>query len=260
LLPFAVGVTITVMCGRYASFLPAEAIARLFGISNPLPNLAPSWNLAPSQPALVVRRHPETGERHLDVLGWGLLPHFTKDAEHARRPINARAETVTSSGMYRGAFARRRCLIPAAAFYEWKAVEGGKQPYAIARTDGEPLALGGIWESWRAPGGEIERTFAIITTRPNAEMTALHNRMPVVIGPDDWAAWLGGGRPGSAAGTAARRHVARVAGQSRRQLAAQQRTGAAGTGGGSRSYAASTSSSASRLGPSIMTARAAPSR
>jgi putative SOS response-associated peptidase YedK len=191
LLALADGVTIAVMCGRYASFLPAEAIARLFGTSNPLPNLAPSWNLAPSQPALVVRRHPDTGERHLDVLGWGLLPHFTKDNEHARRPINARAETVTSSGMYRGAFARRRCLVPASAFYEWKAVEGGKQPYAIARTDGEPLALGGIWESWRAPGGEIERTFAIITTRPNAEMMALHNRMPVVIGPNDWAAWLG---------------------------------------------------------------------
>jgi putative SOS response-associated peptidase YedK len=179
------------MCGRYAAFLPAEAIARLFSTTNPLPNLAPLWNLAPSQLALVVRRHPDTGARHLDVLGWGLLPHFTKDAGHARRPINARAETVATSGMYRGAFARRRCLVPAAAFYEWKAVDGGKQPYAIARADGEPLALGGIWESWRAPDGEVQRTFAIVTTRPNAEMTGLHNRMPVVIGPDDWPAWLG---------------------------------------------------------------------
>ncbi len=179
------------MCGRYAAFLPAEAIARLFSTTNRLPNLAPSWNLAPSQPALVVRRHPDLGARHLDVLGWGLFPHFTKDADHARRPINARAETVATSGMYRGAFARRRCLIPAAAFYEWKAVEGGKQPYAIARAEGEPLALGGIWESWRAPDGQVERTFAISTTHPNAEMTPLHNRMPVVIGPGDWPAGLG---------------------------------------------------------------------
>jgi putative SOS response-associated peptidase YedK len=179
------------MCGRYASFLPAEAIARLFATSNPLPNLPPSWNLAPSEPALVVRRHPDTGERHLDALRWGLLPHFIKDAEHTRRPINARAETVATAGMYRGAFARRRCLVPAAAFYEWKLIEGGKQPYAIARADGGPLALGGIWESWRAPGGEIERSFAIITTRPNAEMAPLHNRMPVVVDPADWPAWLG---------------------------------------------------------------------
>lgn len=179
------------MCGRYASFLPAEALAKLFGTVNPLPNIDPSWNLAPSQPSLVVRRHPESRERHLDVLRWGLLPHFTKDAKAARRPINARAETVTTSGMYRGAFARRRCLVPAAAFYEWKVIEGGKQPYAIARADGEPLALGGIWESWRGEGGEIERTFAIITTQPNAEMVPLHNRMPVVVDPKDWPAWLG---------------------------------------------------------------------
>jgi putative SOS response-associated peptidase YedK len=93
--------------------------------------------------------------------------------------------------MYRGAFERRRSLVPAGAFYEWKVVTGGKQPYAIARADGSPLALGGIWESWRGPGDEIERTFAIITTRPNAEMAELHNRMPLVIDPKDWPAWLG---------------------------------------------------------------------
>jgi putative SOS response-associated peptidase YedK len=179
------------MCGRYASFLPAETLARIFGTENPLPNIDPSWNLAPSQPSLVVRRHPETGERHLDVLKWGLLPYFTKDAKAARRPINARAETVASSGMYRDAFARRRCLVPAAAFYEWQVIEGGKQPYAIARAYGAPLALAGIWERWRGPGDEIERTFAIITTRPNAEMAELHNRMPLVIDPKDWPAWLG---------------------------------------------------------------------
>ena len=179
------------MCGRYASFLPAEAIARLFATSNSLPNLPPSWNLAPSELALVVRRHPDTGERHLDALRWGLLPHFIKHAEHARRPINARAETVATAGMYRGAFARRRCLVPAAAFYEWKVIAGGKQPYAIARADGGTLALGGIWESWRAPGGEVERSFAILTTRPNAEMAPLHNRMPVVVDSVDWPAWLG---------------------------------------------------------------------
>src|SRR5579883_1203937 len=124
------------MCGRFASDLPPEILARIFGTANPVPNIAPSWNLAPTQPALVVRRHPETNERHLDVLRWGLLPYFTKDAKSARRPINLRAETVASLGLCRAAFAKRRCIVPASAFYEWKSVTGGKQPYAIARAAG----------------------------------------------------------------------------------------------------------------------------
>src|SRR4051812_21808819 len=128
------------MCGRYASFLPAEAVARLFHTVNPLPNIAASWNVAPTQDAMVVRRHPDTGDRHLDLLKWGLLPIWTKDPAKAKRPINARAETVTTSGMFRGAFQQRRCLVPADAFYEWKALVDGKQPYAIARQDGQPMA------------------------------------------------------------------------------------------------------------------------
>jgi putative SOS response-associated peptidase YedK len=91
------------MCGRYASFLPAEAIARIFGTVNPLPNLAPSWNVAPTQDAAVVRRQPETGARHLDMLKWGLLPYWTKEPTRAQRPINARSETAAQSGMFRGA-------------------------------------------------------------------------------------------------------------------------------------------------------------
>ena len=177
------------MCGRYASFLPPEAIAGMFGTMNPPPDIDPSWNLAPSQPALVVRRHPASLERRLDVLRWGLLPHFAKDAG-GRRPINARAETLGTSGMFRGAFAARRCLVPANAFYEWKATTTGKQPFAVARKDGSPLAFGGLWEGWRGPGGEIERSFCIITIPPNAEMAALHNRMPLVVEPADWPLWL----------------------------------------------------------------------
>lgn len=179
------------MCGRYANFLPPEAVARFFRTVNRLPNIEPSWNLAPTQPALVVRRHPQSGERHLDVLRWGLLPYFTKDPKAARRPINLRAETVATLGLSRDAFARRRCLVPAAAFYEWQKVDGGKRPYAIARADGELLALGGVWEGWRSPEGDVERTFAIITTAPNAEMVPLHDRMPLVVEPADWPLWLG---------------------------------------------------------------------
>ncbi len=179
------------MCGRYASYLPPEAIRAAFRSRNALVNHPPNWNVAPTQPAMVLRRHPETGERHLDVLRWGLIPHFTKDLKAARKPINARSETVASSGMFRGALAARRCLVPVDAFYEWRAMADGKQPYAIARQDGTPMAMAGLWEGWRAPDGEVMRTFAILTTAANATMSALHERMPVILEPEDWPAWLG---------------------------------------------------------------------
>jgi len=179
------------MCGRYASFLPPDLIARLFGTKNPLPNLKPTWNMAPTMDAPVVRRHPDSGDRHLDLLTWGFVPAFTKVLKEARRPANARAETVATSGMFRTAFARRRCIVPAAAFYEWHTEASGKIPYAIARADGDPLAFAGIWEGWRSPEGDILRTFAILTTAANAQMSVLHNRMPVILETSDWAAWLG---------------------------------------------------------------------
>ena len=106
---------------RFASTLPLEQIARMFGIRSALPNLAPNWNVAPSQRAAVVRRHAETAAGALDLLTWGLVPHFTKDLKTSRRPINARAGTVAISGMFRGALASRRCVVPADAFYEWQA-------------------------------------------------------------------------------------------------------------------------------------------
>jgi putative SOS response-associated peptidase YedK len=179
------------MCGRYASFLPPELIARLFGTTNALPNLKPTWNMAPTMDAPLVRRHPETGERHLGALTWGFVPAFVKSPKEARRPVNARAETVTTSGMFRHAFAKRRCLVPAAAFYEWQAGPAGKMPYAIARADGDPMAFAGIWEGWRSPEGDILRTFAIITTSANAQMSVLHGRMPVILEASDWPGWLG---------------------------------------------------------------------
>ena len=179
------------MCGRYASFLPAEAVARLFRVTGPLPNVPPSWNVAPTQDALVVRRHPDSGERRVDLLRWGLVPHFTKDLKAARRPINARAETVATSGLFRGALAARRCLVPADAFYEWRVSGSAKQPYAIARRNGQPMAFAGLWEGWRSPEGEVLRSFTIVTTAANATLRPLHERMPVVLEAADWPAWLG---------------------------------------------------------------------
>jgi putative SOS response-associated peptidase YedK len=179
------------MCGRFATQLPPELIARLFRTAGPLPSSAPNWNLAPTDPAMLVRTDADAGQRVLEVLRWGLVPFFTKDLKKAARPINARAESVATNGMFKAAFARRRCLIPADAFYEWKTTPEGKQPFAAARADGAPLALAGIWESWRDPSGEILRSFAILTTRANADTAVLHDRMPVIIEEEDWRTWLG---------------------------------------------------------------------
>jgi putative SOS response-associated peptidase YedK len=178
------------MCGRYASYLPPEFIAGLFRTANPLPNLQPTWNMAPTMEAPVVRRHPETGERHLDLLKWGLVPSFTKDLKTARRPINARSETVVNSGMFKAAFAARRCLVPAAAYYEWRDDPDGKTPFAVARVDGDPVVFAGLWEEWRSPEGESLQTFSTITTDANQQLSAIQPRMPVIVERTDWPVWL----------------------------------------------------------------------
>ncbi len=187
------------MCGRYVSALPAAELVRIFGALGAVPNLEPSWNVAPGDRRPVVRRHPGTGERRLDLLFWGLVPHFTRNLKAARRPINARAETVASSGMFRQALERRRCIVPADLFFEWKTEPAGKQPFAIARCDGAPLALGGLWESWTGPDGTILRSYVIITTAANSEAGSLHHRMPLILEQDAWATWLS---PDRAAATA----------------------------------------------------------
>ena len=178
------------MCGRYASYLPPDFIARLFGTMNPLPNLQPTWNLAPTDDAPVVRL-AANGDRHLDVMKWGLVPYFTKDLKTARKPINARSETVATSGMFKAAFAARRCLVPAPAYYEWRDDPAGKTPFAVARVDGGPVVFGGIWEHWRSPDGEDLHTFSTITTDANEQLAAIQDRMPVIIEKVDWPVWLG---------------------------------------------------------------------
>lgn len=180
------------MCGRYAAFLPAEAIVALFQTRGAVPNWAPSWNMAPTRDAPVVRRHPQTGERRLDLLRWGLVPHWAKDPKAVRLSINARAETLASTPMFRDAYAgRRRCLVPADLFYEWQVVEGTKLPWAIARADGQPLVFAGLWEGWRGADGTVIRSFTIVTTDANPSLRPLHERMPVVLEPDAWPLWLG---------------------------------------------------------------------
>ena len=182
------------MCGRYASTLPAEALARIFATAPAGREIPLRWNVAPGQEAPVVRRHPASGARRLDLLRWGLVPHWAADPKTGRHPINARAETAPTAPMFRDAFARRRCLVPAAAFYEWQAPPpgtAGKLPWAIARADGAPLAFAGLWEGWRGPDGAVLRSFAILTTPANPAVAPVHERMPAILEPADWPIWLG---------------------------------------------------------------------
>ena len=179
------------MCGRYATLLPPDAMRALFRTVNPPPNFAPTWNMAPSRLAPVVRLHPQTRARHLDLLTWGLVPHWAKDPKATRQPINARSETAATTPMFRDAFAHRHCLVPADVFYEWQVVDGAKHPWAIARRDGAPLVFAGMWEGWRGADGTIIRSFTILTTDANDELRPLHERMPVVLEEADWPLWLG---------------------------------------------------------------------
>ena len=179
------------MCGRYVAFRSVDEVRRLFATVNPPPNFSPTWNMAPTRLAPVVRLHPGDGARHLDLLAWGLVPHWSKDPKAERKPINARSETAATSPLFRDALARRRCIVPADAFYEWQVTESGKIPTAIAREDGMKLALAGLWEGWRGPDGTVLRTFTILTTTACKALEHLHERMPVVLEPPDWPVWLG---------------------------------------------------------------------
>jgi len=179
------------MCGRYLLARPVAEIARYFESQNPTPNHPPSWNIAPTQDGLVLRCHPQTGERHLDVLRWGLVPHWARDATGAARLMNARADGIAQKPSFRDAFARRRCLVPMDGFYEWRTEGRAKQPFAVALRSGEPMAVAGLWEGWQQPDGNWLRTYTVITTDANTRQALVHDRMPVILPPEDWSAWLG---------------------------------------------------------------------
>src|ERR1700712_797428 len=183
------------MCGRFMQNLLEKDIRAYFNaeatdfISEPAQ--APRYNIGPGQDILVVRRNREQ-QRSLDSLHWGLIPHFASDRKGAYRAINARGESIERTAMYRAAFAKRRCLVVAHGFYEWRKEGKLKQPYAIAKQSGEPLALAGVWESWLDKStGEWLRSVAIVTTEPTEQLRAVHDRMPVLLARADFARWLG---------------------------------------------------------------------
>ncbi len=186
------------MCGRYFQQRGPASVARYFETVNALPNLPASWNRAPTQDGLVVRRHPETGARHLDALRWGLVPRWAKDPSVGSRMINARSESLTERPAFRDAFARRRCIVAADGFYEWRTEGRAKQPFAVAMADGAPMPLAGLWEGWRAPDGTVLRTYTIVTGEANAKLSGIHHRMPVILPREAWPLWLSEEEPSGA--------------------------------------------------------------
>jgi putative SOS response-associated peptidase YedK len=187
------------MCGRAKLVTDVSELKIAFKIPGAAINVPPLWNGAPTHDFPAVRRHPDSGARSLDLLRWGLVPHWSKDEKLAYATINAKAETLATKPTFRDAWQRgRRCVIPLDAFYEWKTLPNGrKQPYAISRADGKLMAVAGLWESKKLDGGAILRTFTIITTTANALLAPLHDRMPVILDDADIPVWLGE-RPGSA--------------------------------------------------------------
>lgn len=174
------------MCGRYIIISSPEAIRALFGYDE-RPNFPPRYNVAPTQPIPVVRLLD--GKRSFALMRWGFVPSWVKDPKTVSLLINARGESVLDKPAFRNAMRRRRCLIPADGFYDWRRGEP-KRPYFVRPKSGEPLAFAGLWETWSGPNGEELDTAAIITTRANRTLSAIHERMPVVVAPDDFDRWL----------------------------------------------------------------------
>jgi putative SOS response-associated peptidase YedK len=181
------------MCGRYRRTTQQEELARRYGIPIPVQTDLPiCWNIAPGQDVLAIRYNGQTNRRSLDALRWGLIPGWANDEKIAYKTINARMETVETTPSYRTAFKKRRCLIPADGFYEWRRRGGPRSPYSIGMKDDRPFVFAGLWEGWRAPGSDDWlRTCTIITTEANELLAQIHDRMPVILPEEFHAAWLG---------------------------------------------------------------------
>jgi putative SOS response-associated peptidase YedK len=200
------------MCGRYLRRSDKQRIAEAFEVAKGLAELVlPPWdyNVAPTTFQPVIRPDRDTGEREVTLMRWGLVPYFAKDLKtFAFSTINARAETLETSAVFRGPFQRRRCLIPADGFYEWKQLPGDtlfgpdptakpsrknaapEKPYAFMLANGEPFAFAGLWDRWKDPAGGQLESFTIVTTTPNELAATVHDRMPVILRAQDYDLWL----------------------------------------------------------------------
>jgi putative SOS response-associated peptidase YedK len=192
------------MCGRYTRFAATELIYKHFGIPMPSPEAPtteapPSWNVAPQSWQPVIRLNPITWQREMVLMRWGLVPYWSKEPTHSFSTINARAEDILSKPVFREPMRRRRCLVPIDNYFEWQVLDPKtkkKQPWAIGLQSGEPFALAGIWDHWENnPPTIVLETYAVVTCEPSPSLRSLHDRMPVIVHPDDYSRWLEPGNP-----------------------------------------------------------------
>lgn len=175
------------MCARFTLFTPGGVLAERFHLTQP-PDLAPRYNIAPSQPIPVIGTKAGGQGRGLALFRWGFTPHWA-EADSGPRPVNARIETVASSPVFGDALRKRRCLVPADGYYEWRSAGRRKLPVRFRLKDGKPFAFAGVWDVWPGPQGKVF-SVAILTTSPNELAATVHDRMPAILPPDAEAAWL----------------------------------------------------------------------
>ena len=177
------------MCGRFRLGKGREALKEYFGAEADL-YWSPRYNIAPTQPIPTVRQNPSKPARKLSLMRWGLIPYWAKDPSIGYKLINARSETAASRPAFGDALKGRRCLIPADGFYEWKKLPKAKQPFCFVLQDESIFAFAGLWDRWRDPHGNAIESCSILTTSPNDLLAGVHDRMPVILPPDDYDLWL----------------------------------------------------------------------
>lgn len=179
------------MCGRYRLTAKERYIAEHFDLDNEEVQWTPRYNIAPTQQVPVIRQDRHQLRRHFSLMRWGLIPYFASDASVGNRAINAMAETAAEKPSFRDAMKRHRCLLPADGFYEWKKLGArDKQPYNIGLSDDGIFAFAGLWDRWRQPSGEWLESCTILTTSANAVTRDVHDRMPMILRPEDYDLWL----------------------------------------------------------------------
>jgi putative SOS response-associated peptidase YedK len=183
------------MCGRYALYGPRSRSRPEHDYFSSLEQFPGSWNVAPGQ-TLPISRLGHDGAIEQVTARWGLVPYWSKDEKTGYKCINARAESIANTPAFREPYrTKRRCLVPACGFYEWQKHPAGKQPYYITSVDGSLLAFAGLWDTWKKPDGDSLTTFTVLTTTPNALMQRIHDRMPVILEPENYRTWLEADNP-----------------------------------------------------------------
>jgi len=177
------------MCGRYRLSRRNQLIAEYFDTDNEV-DWEPRYNIAPSQPVGIIRQNPSTPERHFSLARWGLIPSWASDPSIGFKTINARSETVASKPAFRDAFTSRRCLLPADGFFEWSRRGKEKQPFHFGMQNDSLFAFAGLWDRWTDPTGDVIESCSILTTTPNSLLADVHDRMPVILRPENYDLWL----------------------------------------------------------------------